>query len=99
MDENDVYVELVEDAVQRSTRTGAFGTTFIDICPPCKFYIISPFDISTDVLIPVRYLPAWMPGMGLKRFALKTKELVDTLISDPVDELKAKRVRYIEGDN
>lgn len=41
----------------------------------------------------VRYVPAWFPGMYLKRHALKAREAVDQVIEDPFKEAKERKVR------
>lgn len=41
----------------------------------------------------VRYLPTWLPFMGLKRHALATAELVGEVMEMPLREIKEKRVR------
>ena len=43
----------------------------------------------------VRYVPAWFPGMGLKRHALKTREVVDQVIEGPFSETKNRKVSGI----
>lgn len=45
----------------------------------------------------VRYLPTWLPFMGLKRHALATAELVGEVMEMPLREIKEKRVRFFSG--
>lgn len=43
------------------------------------------------------YVPAWLPGMGLKRHALKTRKVVDRVIEEPFQEAKSRIVTYQLG--
>lgn len=40
----------------------------------------------------MRYVPAWFPGMGLKRHALRTRKVVDEVIEKPFQEAKSRKV-------
>ncbi|KAH8116039.1 cytochrome P450 [Phellopilus nigrolimitatus] len=46
---------------------------------------------SIDVLPLLRHVPAWIPGMGLKRLALETRKLTEEVQNKPYNEVKAKR--------
>ncbi|KAI5122653.1 hypothetical protein M0805_007915 [Coniferiporia weirii] len=51
----------------------------------------SPGGTLIDLFPALRFLPAWLPGMGLKRHALATAELVGEVMEMPLREIKEKR--------
>ncbi|KAH8116037.1 cytochrome P450 [Phellopilus nigrolimitatus] len=52
----------------------------------------SPGTTILDLFPPLRHIPAWLPGMNLKRHALETRKLVDQASNVPYDEIRAKKV-------
>ncbi|THH08829.1 hypothetical protein EW145_g2435 [Phellinidium pouzarii] len=51
----------------------------------------SPGGTFIDLFPALRHLPTWFPGMGLKRHALSTAELVGEVMEMPLREIKEKR--------
>ncbi|THH01886.1 hypothetical protein EW145_g6841 [Phellinidium pouzarii] len=79
--ENDPYVSLVNRTTKMSTEAGSPGGTFIDLFPARALLHF----------LQLRHLPTWLPGMGLKRHALKTAELVGEVMEMPLREIQEKR--------
>ncbi|EJD05103.1 cytochrome P450 [Fomitiporia mediterranea MF3/22] len=47
---------------------------------------------AIDIFPFLLYLPAWLPGMGLKRLIIKTREVIEQVMNIPLKELQSKRV-------
>ncbi|KAL5521414.1 hypothetical protein ACEPAG_9340 [Sanghuangporus baumii] len=50
-----------------------------------------------DIFPFLRFVPAWVPGMGLKRKALEARDAVRTAFSLPFEEAKSKKASGIEA--
>lgn len=94
--DDDAHLKLVDRAVRLVGEIGSIGATIIDLLPICArvkiSFLLLIFTLMHSV---VRYVPAWFPGMGLKRHALKTREVVDQVIEGPFSEAKNRKVSGI----
>jgi len=48
---------------------------------------------TVNAIPALRYLPAWFPGAGFKRFANEAKKLTDQMLNVPLKLVEAKIVR------
>ncbi|KAH8116038.1 cytochrome P450 [Phellopilus nigrolimitatus] len=57
----------------------------------------SPGATSIDMFPFLRHVPAWLPGMTLKRHALKARKVNDEALNVPYNEIKSKKAAGEEG--
>ena len=91
MKDDDEYIELIERAMRMSVGTGAFAMTILDILPLSMLSFIRNEVTTIDFDTKARYIPAWFPGMGIKKRALSTQQFVDKVLQFPYSEIKTKR--------
>lgn len=94
--EDDAYISLVKRTTKMSTDAGSPGGTIIDLFPSRQYPSLFSFEthILTYKLYAVRFVPAWFPGMGVKRLALATAKNVAEVMEMPLRELREKRVSF-----
>ena len=90
LNDDDELAVNVEKAMQMTSSAGSVGTTLLDLIPPrmCPVVIyVNPYWLASVCLV-----PAWVPGMHLKRLALQIARLVKTVIDEPYNEIVTKKV-------
>jgi len=75
----DKYVQLSETAVTGTNQVGNGGSQVVDLFPPREspiFFLSRACSALKLKALPssVQYLPAWLPGMGFKRYALRVRK-------------------------
>ena len=60
-------------------------TSFLSV----RSLIYLPVYANTDVHTTVRFVPAWMPGAGFKRHALKVRQIIREASYRPYEATKA----------
>ena len=72
----DPYVTLMDRAMEATTARTVSGS-ILDIFPVCEYQVsFSGQNERCDDTNPVKHVPAWMPGAGFMRDALRAKALV-----------------------
>lgn len=89
---DDAYLGLIERVMKMTVEAGSHGATIVDFFPIRKRNTISCNEPLT-VLFSVAKMPAWVPGAGFKRHALKTKKLVRELLDRPFNSVRQQMVR------
>lgn len=72
----DPYVMMMDRAMEATT-AGTVSGSILDIVPVCEYQMLfsmSILSLSNEDL--VRHIPAWMPGAGFMREALRARALV-----------------------
>ena len=65
------------------------GAFLVDAFPMRKFHSQNPYrGILPHYLPTVKYVPAWFPGAGFKKFARIAKENIDNLVNLPFQHVK-----------
>ena len=88
---NDPYVQLVEEASQSTSEAAVPGAFLVDLFPSRTvlyyYRCLIVFNISL-----VKHVPEWMPGAGFKTKAKEWRKLSQAMINVPFDMVKEKFV-------
>ena len=77
---DDQYVHLSEIALNGTVESGTPGLMPVDLFPVCQLCLLLFSGLFSDFLVwIVKYLPAWLPGMGFKRHAHAVRKDVDAM--------------------
>lgn len=72
------------------------GGSIIDVCPPCMYSLALSKSCSELIILVVRHLPTRLPtcvpGVSIKRHALRTREHIGEVMSTPLENLRDKKV-------
>ena len=88
---DDKYVKISESVVTGTTQCGNPGSQLVDIFPAREFSFFLFLNTLTTSCS-VKYLPAWLPGMALKRHALRVHKDIDEMENMLLDEAKENMV-------
>ncbi|EJD06403.1 cytochrome P450 [Fomitiporia mediterranea MF3/22] len=69
---------------------------YVELVEEAAHIVSSSGNVGTtllDVFPFMRYAPAWLPGMGVKRIIPKARELVGYVMTHPLEDLKVKRAK------
>jgi hypothetical protein len=94
---------LSETAVSGTVEYGNPGAQIVDLFPPREssifFRSILPSALKLkDRSFSVKYIPAWLPGMGFKRYALRVRKDVEEMENMLFDVAKKYMVSFPQND-
>jgi hypothetical protein len=77
---DDKYVHLSEIVLKGTVESGIPGLMPVDLFPICQLCLPLFSVLFSDFRVPlVKYLPAWLPGMGFKRHANALRKDVEIM--------------------
>ena len=93
---DDQYVRLSEIALKGTVESGTPGLMPVDLFPVCQLCFLLFSGLFSDFLVwIVKYLPAWLPGMGFKRHAHAVRKDVDAMRYGLFDMAKEQMVSLL----
>lgn len=97
----DKYVQLSETAVTGTNQVGNGGSQLVDLFPARERFVLLPARSALKFKAPpfsVKYVPAWLPGMGFKRYALRVRKDVEGMRNMLFDVAKGYIVSLPQPD-
>ena len=101
---DDKYVRLSEAAVSGTAGGGTPGSQVVDLFPARKLSSFSFFFLLCSALqlnapsLSVKYIPAWLPGMAFKRYALRVRKDLEGMRNTLFDVAKKNIVSLPHPD-
>lgn len=89
---DDAFNKLAIEAFTAVFSLGLNGLTSLDLVPLCEqIMVLRAFWLNGTS---VRYLPPWLPGMGILQRGKDARVLIDKMVDEPYEHVKERRVGH-----